>query len=283
MITVGKDILKLWDFNPINIKSIFQADDAYFSLEVKMEKNRSYTTRQLYPLIFMAVLYVVTLVVSNIVVNKSILIFGYVASGSLMYPLILISSDLISEIYGYKVSRRVCWISICMTAFAALSYSFVIALPTASGNGFEGNVAINEAMKTLLGQNWKVFMFSTIAGYLSGLVNDLLFQKLKLNNFSLVNWFKKNVMKKELTEKEINKRHFGFRGFVSTFTSVIVDCVVFFIPLYLFVVGMPFTVALSNLPSVIIYQIILKAGSELILSPILSNVVVPKLNKLVEG
>lgn len=247
-----------------------------------MEKNRSYTTKQLYPLIFLAVLYVVTLVISNILVNKSITIFGYVASGSLMYPLILIASDLISEVYGYQTSRRVCWISIFMTAFAAISYVTIISLPTATGEGFEGNVAINDAMKILLGQNWKVFMFSTIAGYLSGLVNDLLFQKLKLNNFSLINWFKKNVMKKELTEKELNKKHFGFRGFVSTFTSVVVDCIVFFTPLYLFVVGMPFSVALSNLPSVIIYQVILKAGSELILSPILSNFVVPKLNKLLE-
>ena len=245
-----------------------------------MEKNRSYTTKQLYPLIFMAVLYVVTLVVSNIVVNKSILIFGYVASGSLMYPLILISSDVISEIYGYKVSRRVCWISIFMTAFASLSYTFIISLPTASGTGFEGNIAIHEAMKTLLGQNWKVFLFSTIAGYLSGLVNDKLFQKLKEHNFSLFIWFKKNILKKELTEKEINKRYFGFRGFVSTLLSVVVDCVVFFIPLYLFVVGMRLNVALANLPSVIIYQVILKAGSELILSPILSNLIIPKLDKL---
>lgn len=248
-----------------------------------MEKNRSYTPKQIYPLVFLSVLYVVTLVVSNIVVNKSILIFNYVASGSLMYPLILISSDLISEVYGYEVSRRVCWISIVMTAFCALSYAFIIALPTASGNGFEGNVIINEAMKTLLGQNWKVFLFSTIAGYLSGLVNDKIFQKLKEKNFSLFIWFKKNVMKKELTEKELNKKYFGFRGFVSTFCSVIIDCIVFFTPLYLFVVGMPFTVALSNLPSVIIYQVILKAGTELILEPILTNVVVPKMNKLINN
>ena len=247
-----------------------------------MEKNRSYTTKQLYPLIFMAVLYVVTLVISNILVNKSITILGYVASGSLMYPLILISSDVISEIYGYKVSRRVCWISIFMTAFAAVSYAGIIALPTATGPGFEGNVAIDNAMRTLLGQNWKVFVFSTLAGYLSGLVNDKLFQKLKEHNFSLFVWFKKNVLKKPLNEKEINKRYFEFRGFVSTLLSVVVDCVVFFTPLYLFVIGMPFSVAVANLPSVIIYQVILKAGSELILSPILSGYVVPKLSKLME-
>ena len=58
--------------------------------------------------------------------------------------------------------------------------------------------------------------------------------------------------------------------------------VVFFTPLYLFVVGLPFSVALTMLPSVLIYQILLKAGSEFIISPILNKFVVPKINKLIE-
>ena len=219
-----------------------------------MEKK--FTLKQVTPLIILAVLYCVTLVVSNIVVNKSFICLGYVASGSLMYPLILFSSDLISQVYGYNISRKVCWISIGATLFAALSYTAVIALPTAEG--FE---SVNDAMKTLLDQNWLVWLFSTAAGYLSGLVNDIIFQKLKVKN------------------PKADKFH--SRAVISTGVSVVVDCCVFFSGLYLFVIGLPFTTALKMLPSVCIYQIILKAGSELILAWPLTKLAV-KMEKFIE-
>lgn len=219
--------------------------------------DKKFTLKQVTPLVVMAVLYCVTLVISNILVNKSFVCLGYVASGSLMYPLILISSDIISECYGYHISRRVCWISIAMTLFASLSYTLVIALPTAEG--FEN---IQESMKVLLGQNWMVWMFSTIAGYLSGLTNDVLFQKMKLKN--------------------PDSKKFWIRASISTTISVLVDCLVFFSGLYLFVIGLPFNVALKMLPSVFIYQVLLKAGSELVIGPVLNKFVVPKINKLIE-
>ena len=219
--------------------------------------DKKFTLRQVTPLVVMAVLYCVTLVISNILVNKSFVCLGYVASGSLMYPLILISSDIISECYGYHISRKVCWISIAMTLFASLSYTLVVALPTAEG--FE---SVQDSMKVLLGQNWMVWMFSTIAGYLSGLTNDVLFQKMKLKN--------------------PDSKKFWIRASISTTISVLVDCLVFFSGLYLFVIGLPFSVALKMLPSVFIYQVLLKAGSELVLGPVLNKFVIPKINKLIE-
>lgn len=219
--------------------------------------DKKFTLKQVTPLVVMAVLYCVTLVISNILVNKSFVCLGYVASGSLMYPLILISSDIISECYGYYISRRVCWISIAMTLFASLSYTLVVALPTAEG--FE---SVQDSMKVLLGQNWMVWMFSTIAGYLSGLTNDVLFQKMKLKN--------------------PDSKKFWIRASISTTISVLVDCLVFFSGLYLFVIGLPFNVALKMLPSVFIYQVLLKVGSELVIGPVLNKFVIPKINKLIE-
>lgn len=82
--------------------------------------------------IFTAIM-AVTLVLSNIGASKGIT-FGPVVTdgGFFLFPLAYIIGDMVSEVYGFKASRRAIVTTFTLSVFAAASYWVIIALPAAS-------------------------------------------------------------------------------------------------------------------------------------------------------
>ena len=80
--------------------------------------------------------FVAVLLISNIASNK-IVLFGTLTfdAGTLLFPLSYIFGDILTEVYGYKRSRRVIWTGFGATALMALVLWTVTLLPPAPDSG----------------------------------------------------------------------------------------------------------------------------------------------------
>lgn len=81
-----------------------------------------------------AMLFVSLFIIVNIITQKLIPIGGglMLTAGDFVYPLTYLLSIILTEVYGYAMSRRVIWMAFICNIFVALVIVFAIYLPPAS-------------------------------------------------------------------------------------------------------------------------------------------------------
>ena len=83
---------------------------------------------------FIMALFVAVLIISNIASSKILLLGPFTFDGgTILFPISYIFGDNLTEVYGYKRSRRVIWMGFFCTALMALTLSMVRVLPPAPG------------------------------------------------------------------------------------------------------------------------------------------------------
>src|SRR5690625_4715415 len=74
----------------------------------------------------------VVFILSNIGAAKGVQIGPLLTDGGFfLFPVAYIVGDIISEVYGFKASRRVIYTTFLIAAFASLTYWIIIILPPA--------------------------------------------------------------------------------------------------------------------------------------------------------
>ena len=211
----------------------------------KLEKKEKISVLQMK----LTILFVVSLLISNVITAKQVLLpFGITMTGAVfIFPITYILSDLFSEVYGYKWSRKTCYLAFVMNLFMVLIFTFVIKTPAPS-------YWLNqEAFETVLGSTPKILFASLLAFMLGDLINDKVFKKLK--------------------EKHLNDhKGFGLRAIISSVCGEIVDSSIF-LPIA-FIGTMP----LETLLTMGITQVSIKVLYEIIILPI-SRIIVKKVSK----
>src|SRR5512145_3377029 len=93
--------------------------------------------------------FVAVLLISNIASNKIVVLgpFTYDA-GTLLFPLSYIFGDILTEVYGYRRSRRVIWAGFFSLVLAALSFYIISILP---GEATWQEYAGDNAYRAILG------------------------------------------------------------------------------------------------------------------------------------
>ncbi len=132
--------------------------------------NRLYRYLDLITAAFVAVL-----LISNIASTK-FLTFGPLTfdGGTILFPLAYIFGDVLTEVYGYKRSRRVIWTGFFWIALAALIFAIVDALPAAP------DWHLQSSFHAILGQTPRIVLGS-LCGYFSGeFTNSFILAKLKI-------------------------------------------------------------------------------------------------------
>ncbi len=132
-------------------------------------------------------LFVTVLVVSNIASSAKIIdwgaaIFGIPLAfdaGTLLFPVSYIFGDILTEVYGYKRSRRVIWAGFACLALSALVFWVVRQLPgEASWEGYAGQGAY-EAI--LGGMSSGGIVIASLAAYFAGeFSNSFILAKMKV-------------------------------------------------------------------------------------------------------
>lgn len=130
-------------------------------------KNKKFFTE-------LALITVTATLVSNIIAVKQFTFWNLsLTSGMLVFPIIYIISDVVSEVYGYKASRKVAWYGFFANLFMVLMFQLAIMLPYPE---YFGN---QEAFKTILGNTPRIFIVGQIAYIVGDWTNDLTFRIMK--------------------------------------------------------------------------------------------------------
>jgi queuosine precursor transporter len=142
--------------------------------------------RFLYLDLIMAV-FVTVLVVSNIASSAKIVDWGFSIlgvrmafdAGTLLFPVSYIFGDILTEVYGYKNSRRVIWAGFLCLAISAAVFALVKALPgEIQWQKYAGDAAY---LAILGGMSSGGIVLASLAGYWSGeFTNSFVLAKMKI-------------------------------------------------------------------------------------------------------
>lgn len=197
----------------------------------------------------LTVLYVVSLLISNIITSKQVLLpFNITMTGAVfIFPITYILSDVFSEVYGYKWSRITCYLAFAMNLLMVLIFTLVIKTPAPSYWTNQG------AFETVLGNTPRILFASLLAYVIGDFVNDKIFSKMKAKHKDL--------------------KGFGWRAILSSLFGELVDSLIF-LPLA-FLGQMP----IITLVIMTGMQVLIKTGYEIIILPI-TTLVAKGLNKI---
>ena len=108
-------------------------------------------------------------------------IFG---AGVLFFPISYLFGDILTEVYGYKRSRKVIWAGFAALIFASLMAFVVTGLPAPHNMPTEQQAAIN----LIFGQVPRIVAASLIAFWAGEFVNSFVLAKLKLRTNGRLLW-----------------------------------------------------------------------------------------------
>ncbi|HBC71354.1 MAG TPA: transporter [Coxiellaceae bacterium] len=115
----------------------------------------------------LAMLFVSLFIVVNIVTQKIVPVGEYImlTAGDFVYPLNYILSIILTEVYGYAMSRRVIWGAFICNIFVTVIIMFCIALPhTSSWNEQEQYAMILGHAPRLLAASFGAFLVGEFIG-----------------------------------------------------------------------------------------------------------------------
>lgn len=154
------------------------------------------------------------MLIANIIAGKQFQVLGFaLPCAVVVFPVTYILSDVFSEVYGYKWSRRSAWVAFGMNLFAVAAFQMTIAMPGVAW------FTAQDAFEAVLGNTPRILIASLLSYMLGDWVNDRVFRKMKAADAE-------------------NKR-FGLRAITSSFFGELTDSLIF-IPLA-FIGTMPVT------------------------------------------
>lgn len=210
-----------------------------------LKKDANYSDLFMY----MSIIFVVCLLVSNILAAKLLKIGNYsVTAGVLVFPISYIINDIFSEVYGYEKTKMIIIFGLIMNIFMVLIFSLAVILPTPVW--FENDTAF----RVILGSTPRT-CFASLMAYLFG---------------SLVNAKVLVKMKKGIKGK------FGIRAIVSTIFGELTDSLIF---VFIAFLG---KISLLQIISMILIQVIFKTLYEIFCLPF-TAVIVKKVKKYEES
>ena len=181
------------------------------------------------------------LIVSNIVEQKLINIGPVEATaGLLIFPISYIINDIIAEVWGYKKARLIIWFGFLMNFLAVIIFRLSIAVPGSENFSHQSEFAL------VLGNTQRITIASFIAFLFGAFTNAFVMSKMK-------------ILQKG--------RNFSVRAVVSTLFGEGIDSLVFFFIAFYGVIPT------NDLFLLILTQMAMKTGYEIIVLPLTNRVV----------
>ena len=120
-------------------------------------------------------LFVAVLLVSNIASTKIIDIWRFTFDGgTILFPLSYIFGDILTEVYGYRQSRRVIWIGFASAFLMSLTLGLIGLIQPAQGWDLQ------ESYMAILGQTPRIVAASLVAYFAGEFSNSYVLAKMKV-------------------------------------------------------------------------------------------------------
>lgn len=136
-----------------------------------------------YDLILVA--FAAMLLISNLAATK-LIAFGPIITdgGAVLFPLIYILNDVLTEVYGYKHARRAIWAGFGVMLLAVLSFTIVRYLPAAE------IYTDQQAFEAVLGFFPRIVLASLAAYLIGSFLNAFVLAKLKIKTGGKQLWLR---------------------------------------------------------------------------------------------
>jgi queuosine precursor transporter len=119
--------------------------------------------------------FVAVLIISNIASTKILACWKFTFDGgTILFPLSYIFGDVLTEVYGYKRSRRVIWLGFFSAILMSLVFYIVQLLPPAAGWPNQ------KAYESILGFVPRIVIASLIAYFAGEFSNSVILSRLKI-------------------------------------------------------------------------------------------------------
>ena len=109
-------------------------------------------------------------------------------AGNLFFPLSYLFGDILTEVYGYALARRVIWTGFAALIFATVMTWVILALPASPSEPF--NLQLQPALVTCFGGGWRIAMGSLIAFCIGDFLNSYVLAKLKVKTKGQHAWLR---------------------------------------------------------------------------------------------
>lgn len=128
-------------------------------------------------LVLIGGLFVLSLVVSNLLATKLTTFFGFTLdSAVLVYPFCFMLGDVLTELWGFKIAKKVIWIGFLVQAIVVIFPLLAIYLPIGDGWNGQAHFAYVFSLAPRI-------VVASFAGYIvSELINSWVMDKMKKNN-----------------------------------------------------------------------------------------------------
>ena len=135
-------------------------------------------------LMIFSTLFIASLIVSNIIAVKLIRLGNLVLpAGVMIFPISYILGDVLTEVYGYAVSRRIIWSGFVANLLVVGCIALAIALPPVSFwqlPGFSEPATAQQAFAAVLGFSPRLLVASFVAYLVGEFLNAFIMAKLKI-------------------------------------------------------------------------------------------------------
>lgn len=186
--------------------------------------------------LFLAVLFVSCILISNILASKLISIFGIsMTGGVLVFPISYLLGDIITEIYGFKNSKRIIIYGFICNLIMVILFFIAIKLP------YPEYWQNQDAFVTTLSNTPRMLLASFIGYLIGGLSNSFVMEYIKNNSKIKYLWF---------------------RTILSTIVGEFLDTSIFLL------IGFLGTMEIGNLLFMILCQSLAKILYEVVLTPV---------------
>ena len=124
-------------------------------------------------------IFCVLIIISNILATKTLKIGLIMLPCSiLVFPMLFIINDILSEIYGFAMTRNVIFLGFVLNIIAVVLFSIAIILPSNSPGA--------DAFATILGTTPRLFIAGLLSYLISNIINSQIMVKLKEKYYDLL-------------------------------------------------------------------------------------------------
>lgn len=115
--------------------------------------------------------------ISDSTAGKLVDIGGYAVSITVLYfPLTYIISDIVTEVYGYRVARRILWLTLLASICAGLIFQFAAYMPLSNIASFQGYDPYHDVFSVVP----RVLIGGWLAVFIGDIANNYLMAKMKI-------------------------------------------------------------------------------------------------------
>ena len=152
------------------------------------------------------------LLISNIASTKIIDIWKFTFDGgTILFPLSYIFGDILTEVYGYRQSRRIIWIGFASAFLMSLTLGLIGLIKPAQG------WELQDAYMAILGQTPRIVAASLVAYFVGEFSNSYILAKMKV--FTRGKWLAARTIGSTIVGQGVDTIIFVFIAFFGVYSN----------------------------------------------------------------